>query len=261
MSFSYNRYRNTGQQYVSAGKTAQKCNCVLKDNRPQSVQMMASGKIPASGTQGIVQRVNKKNEKLRDRKWKLPNKRLARKYSRAIRFASGSASWKNNSRRNVLVARFLSGNGKKRYNMVLRSAGMGGVHPRGIDGRSAAHTEPQMAALLVNPLFRKRLSKKLGAKWKVHSVFSSNQPCSSPGGGSSEGCGGMKSAAMGSPEETQTISTGAYKGGSGVNLGQTVRGLDDIGGGQDDDYSSGSEDEYFEEDDVRGSDLTKDRIW
>ena len=158
-------------------------------------------------------------------------------------------------KRNLFHIRFASKRGTRHYNLTLRSAGMGGPHPMrryGSGLRTAGHTEPQIAALLKNPSFREILSTKLGANWKVESVFSSNAPCSSSGGGTPTGCGSMDETEFGSPGAYYSHSDAAYVGGEGPNSEQVIRNLTEIYGDDEDSMNVNSDDEAFEEDEVRG---------
>jgi hypothetical protein len=198
-----------------------------------------------------IQRVRK----LKHEKWKLPGKNHSRKYYRIINSAKTLYKYKNSSKRNLFVLRIASKDGAKRLNVLLRSAGMGGVHPRGIGGRTAGHTEPQAAAILKNPHVRARIKKKLGVGWQVQSVFSSNQPCASKGGGTHKGCRAMETEALGNPTKFHTGTLADYKGGKGMTQGQTLKALE-----ENDELSEGSEDEFLDEDEVRGKDLTEDAL-
>jgi hypothetical protein len=199
----------------------------------------------------IIQRVRK----LKHEKWNLPDQKHSEKYYRIINKAKKQYKYKNSSKRNLFVLRIASNDGNKRLNILLRSAGMGGVHPKGIGGRTAGHTEPQAAAILKNPRVRARIRKKLGDKWQVQSVFSSNQPCASKGGGTEKGCRHMETEALGNPTNFHTGTTADYKGGKGMTQGQTLKALK-----ENDDMSDGSEDEFYDENEVRGSDLTEDDL-
>ncbi len=200
-----------------------------------------------------------KGDFLKDAKYKVPKGEVRKKIHRSLRKSTLINDWKKNSKKNILVARFASKDGTKHYNLTTRSAGMGGTHPRGVDGRTAAHTEPQLEALLKNKWFKKRLTKWLGADWRLQTVFSSNLPCSSSGGGSAEGCGGMKVATLGSPEQLLSTSTKAYEGQKGPNLGRVTTDLNP-GGDDTDTESVGSHDSDLDEDDIRGKDLVTEQI-
>ncbi len=228
------------------------------DNRPEAVQMRKMQNL-------IQQRITHSNispvtqapiqlTKLRDRKFSSPSNFVAKKIRRSAKRAMTKNNWKKRSKRNIMVVRFVSKDGKKRYNLTLRSAGMGKKgekHPIGLNGRSAGHTEPQLAALLTNLTFKKRILSRVGRGWKIASIFSSNRPCSGAGGGTSSGCGGMDDSEMGNPEEFHTFSSGGYTGGGGPTLGQTVN-------GDEDKRSVGSQDSDLDEHQVRGKNLTTD---
>lgn len=172
---------------------------------------------------------------------------------RGIALGFNRRGWRK-GKRNLFHIRFASKSGIRHYNLTLRSAGMGGKHPmrRYRSGlRTAGHTEPQIAALLKNPSFRMILDTKLGAGWKVESVFSSNAPCSSSGGGTPTGCGSMDETEFGSPKKYYSYSGVPYVGGSGPSSTQVIRNLTEIYGDKKDSMSENSDDEAFEEDEVR----------
>lgn len=173
---------------------------------------------------------------------------------RGIALGFNRRGWRE-GKRNLFHIRFASEEGTRHYNLTLRSAGMGGVHPMrryGSGFRTAGHTEPQIAALLKNPSFRAILNKKLGVGWEVESVFSSNAPCSSSGGGTPTGCGSMDEKEFGSPGAYYSHSGAAYVGGSGPNSTQVIKKLTEIYGDDEDSMSVNSDDEAFEEDEIRG---------
>jgi hypothetical protein len=200
-----------------------------------------------------------KGDFLKDAKYKVPEREIRKKIHRSVRKSTLNNDWKKDSKKNILVARFVSKDGTEHYNLTTRSAGMGGKHPRGVDGRTAAHTEPQLEALLKNRRFKKRLTEMLGPGWRLQAVFSSNLPCSSSGGGSAKGCGGMKVATLGSPEQLLSTSTKAYEGQKGPNLGRVTKDLNPDGDDTDTE-SVGSHDSDLDEDDIRGKDMVTDKI-
>lgn len=224
----------------------------LPTTRPAPLQMQKAPGLPATGSSLPPLQMVKH---LKDENWQDPQSKYKKKYYRLIHRAADQYGFKNSAKRNLFVLRLRSASGKKRLNLLLRSAGMGGVHPRGIGGRSAGHTEPQAAAILRNPHMLSHFQSKLGKNWTVDSVFSSNQPCSSSGGGSATGCGGMDSSLFNSPSFFHTAATGHYVGGKGLNQGQTLKALE-----ENDDYSDGSDDEFLDEDEVRGADLTTAKL-
>lgn len=244
---------NKAISYQRNGKQREKSIAALPDHRPQSIVQKKQVEALKRYKTNINDASTIQCARLRDRKFIKPDQKEGFKIYRALNRAGRKRSWPKRSKRNVMVARFTSEDGKKRYNLVLRSAGMGGTHPIGAGKRSAAHTEPQLAALLNNPSFRKKLNRRLGKKWKVVSVFSSNQPCSSAGGGSAEGCGGMDDSELGSPPRLLTTSAGSFVGGHGPTFGNV---LHDLGGDDADETSSvGSHDSHLADEDVRGKDL------
>jgi hypothetical protein len=200
---------------------------------------------------------------LKDANFVDPGKGDSRKIHRAIKTSREKQGWNLNSKKNVLVVRFVSDALDRRYNLVLRSAGMGGKHPRGKCGRTASHTEPQLAALLDNPQMQKRLTKKVGAKWHIASIYSSNLPCSSAGGGTASGCGGMARSDLGSPARLYTNATSPYRGGKGPNLRQVEKMLrPDIDTKKSDKalIDPGSSDTELDEANVRAKNLTRDQV-
>ena len=186
--------------------------------------------------------------------FKKPSGRMAMVIRRGIALGLNRRGW-SAGKRNLFHIRFASRSGTRHYNLTLRSAGMGGPHPMRRYGsvlRTAGHTEPQIAALLKNHSFRAILNAKLGANWKVESVFSSNAPCSSSGGGTPTGCGSMDETEFGSPSAYYSHSDAAYVGGKGPKSEQVIRNLTEIYGDDEDSMSENSDDEAFKEDEVRG---------
>jgi hypothetical protein len=197
-----------------------------------------------------------------------PGKEIASKFCRVIDKSLHKErrlpkdNWEENSRKNILIARFRSADGEKHYNLALRSAGMGGKHPVGVGQRSAAHTEPQLQAHLVNKSFMRYIEARLGLGWEVESVFSSNQPCSSAGGGSSKGCGGMPVSSLGTPEFLFSTSEKDYVGGKGPNTRKVIKDLKaQAPGGSQLELGEGSHDSDIDESDIRGIDLTQSTLW
>lgn len=194
---------------------------------------------------------------IRSKTFKRPSGRMAMVIRRGIALGFNRRGW-SEGKRNLFHIRFASKRGTRHYNLTLRSAGMGGMHPMrryGSGLRTAGHTEPQIAALLKNPSFRAILDTKLDAGWKVESVFSSNAPCSSSGGGTPTGCGSMDETEFGSPEQYYSHSDVAYVGGTGPSSTQVIKKLTEISGKDEDSMSENSDDEAFEEDEVRGKTL------
>lgn len=238
------------------------------DNRRQTIYQMKS---KVSQQNDLTKKINSSNviqlvkERLSDAPFRVPSSEEAKKISRTIRRYSKPQSKKQmrRSARNLQVIRYESENGKKKYNLAFRSAGMGlkgELHPRGIDGHTAGHTEAQAAALHKNKHYINRLKGKLGARFKVKSIFSSNLPCSSSGGATKEGCGGLDVKDLGSPEIFLSTSTTKYKGKKGFNYGKTIDSLDAIGS-EDDTMSDGSVDSEFDGQEARGKYLTTHDFW
>lgn len=194
---------------------------------------------------------------------KVLNSHYRGKYARLISKAGSKLSLKKRCKRNLLIARFASADQKRRYNLFLKSAGMGKKgqqHPIGLNSRSAGHTEPQLSALLANTNFKDKLKTKLGVGWTLSGLFSSNQPCTSSGGGTDKGCSGMTCESMGKPQEYSTLDpTGTYKGGEGPTYQQVLKALGTVDprSAKPDDES---DDEALDEDDVRGHNMVDEKL-
>ncbi len=165
--------------------------------------------------------------------------------------------WETTSKRNLLVIRFSSKDNTKHYNLASRSAGMGGPHPMRTynesQERTASHTEPQIAGLLQNKSFTDHLKKKLGSDWYVEFIFSSNKPCSSKNGGTSNGCKEMGVEEFHNPKQFFSHSIDDYKGGAGPDFKTVYNALKNK---CELEINAESEDEALEEDRIRGSNLS-----
>lgn len=205
-----------------------------------SIQNQSLIQFVRSGKKRIIADAQKKLH-LTNPKHKTVRRRVARG-ARLIRYIENT----RNTGRNVLVATVNFGG--RNHTFHLRSAGLGGPHPK-YNGKSAAHTEQIWEALMSEGIIKEYL--EMQTKPKVTAMYSRNEACdkniSNP-----QGCRSIPTANMGMAPKTPFYFSTPYSTGA-ENKPITLAKMSDL---NNDDKESNSDDEYVDVEKLRGKELT-----
>lgn len=242
------------------------------DNRPEAIQMQKLQELAknspkakqAAQLQAMagnystqnpqpIQFVGKggKGKKIKDSQQKLhptkPGHRdVRRRVARSARMIR-SIEDVGNTGRNVFVSTIRFGGRNRTFH--LRSAGLGGKHPR-YGGRSAAHTEQIWEALIREHIIQDYL--KMKSKPKVTAMYSRNAACDS-NPSNPHGCRSIPKVNMGMSSGLPFHYSTPYTTGA-VNKPPTLVEMSKL---DNDGREPDSDDEYVDVDKLRGKDIEK----